>query len=121
MSADDPKAVKPIVGAGLIRPSQRSDVTRRIVDDELPGQPPRVSARLAPVGAPKTWAPSLQRHRESSQFLKVRIEGDGVRGNAIDIRVELTVPFYITVEFVYFLWDERRAAGLRIATDHRAW
>jgi hypothetical protein len=98
VSADE-KAVKPIVGAGLIRPSRRSEATRPVVDDELPGQPAHVSARLAPVGAPKTCAPSVQRHRESSQFLKVQIEGDGVPGNAIDIHVELTVRFYIVVCF----------------------
>ena len=72
------------------------------MDDELPGQPARVLARLAPVGAPKTWAPSMQRHRESSQFFKVQIEDDGVTENAIDIHVELTVRFYILVDFVDF-------------------
>ena len=87
------------------------------MNDELPGQPARVIARLAPVGAPKTWAPSVQRHRESSQFLKVRIEGDGVTGNAIDIHVELTVRFYILVDSCLFFSgtsDVLRVSGLRM-------
>ncbi len=87
------------------------------MNDELPGQPARVIARLAPVGAPKTWAPSVQRHRESSQFLKVRIEGDGVTGNAIDIPVELTVRFYILVDSCLFFSgtsDVLRVSGLRM-------
>ncbi len=111
------KAVKPSVGARLIRPLRRPEATRRIVDDELPGQPPRVVARLAPVGAPKTWAPSVQRHRESSQFLKVQFEVDGVTGNAIDIHVELTVRFYILVDcFLFFSGtsDVLRVSGVRM-------
>ena len=95
---------------------------RRIVDDELPGQPPRVLARLAPVGAPKTWAPSVQGRGESLQFLRVQIEGDGVTGNAIDIRVELTVPFYIIVEFCLFALGRATCCeSPDCERRHRAW